>query len=319
MVKNLKNNNDNDNEIKYSIVIPVYNSSKSIEILTKKIISVFKKITTDYEIILIDDCSKDNSWKILKKLNSKNKKIKIIQLMKNFGQHNALMCGYNNAKGNYIISMDDDLQHPPEEIPRLIRKIKSNNYDAIIGKPKSKKHSLLKNLGSNILNNLYSIILNKPKNIKVGSFCIFSKFIIQKMITDKTPNPMTNALLFKNTNNVANLIIDHKKRKYGKTNYNLSRHIKIAYDLIINYSTIPLKIVSIIGIFFSLISFLGLIYIFYRALIGNIGLVGWASTILLVSFFGGMTLLSFGIVGEYLIRILQEASNQKQYITRKKK
>jgi len=317
MVKNLKNNIEE--KINYSIVIPVYNSAKSIGKLCGRIKKVFKNITDRYEIILVDDWSPDNSWNNLKRLNSEEGRIKIIQLMKNFGQHNALMCGFNYAKGKYIITMDDDLQHPPEEIPRFIKKIKTNDYDAVIGKAYSKKHSPFKNIGSNILNRLYSIVLKKPKNVRVGSFCIFTREIIDKMTSEKTPNPMTNALLFKNTSKVTNLIVKHNSRKFGKTNYNLSRHIKIAYDLLINYSTIPLKIVSIIGLIFSILSFLGLIHIIIRYIDGSIVLAGWASTITLVSFFGGMTLFSFGIVGEYLIRILQEASNQKQYKIREKR
>jgi polyisoprenyl-phosphate glycosyltransferase len=304
---------------KYSIIIPVYNSAKSLNELITRIHKVFLDITSNYEIILIDDCSTDSSWNIIKKLHQQDKKVKIIQLMKNFGQHNALMCGFNYAKGKYIITMDDDLQHPPEEIPKLIEAIKKySSYDVIIGKFVNKNHNILRNLLTKSANILNSYFYHKPTDLQMNSFRIIKSKIIKQLIRNKNPNPTIGPFLLATTLNIKNIILKHNSRKYGTTTYSLSRFIKIALDNILHNSTLPLRIVSLFGIIVSFISIaLGIYFLYLKIFLSN-PIAGWTSLVVLILFLSGITLLSLGFIGEYLIRIIQLISYQEQFLIRQK-
>lgn len=160
------------NNIDYSVVVPVYNSKNTLYELHERIKAVFKDITGNYEVILVDDCSIDSSWEKMKNLRKKDKRVKIIHLLRNFGQHNATMCGFNYCNGNYIITMDDDLQHPPEEIPKLIKKI-NEGYMVVYGEYKVKQHSKFENFLSKTFQILMHEILKIPKSIYISSFAIF--------------------------------------------------------------------------------------------------------------------------------------------------
>ena len=233
--------------------------------------------------------------------------------MRNFGQHNAIMCGLNHAQGNLIITMDDDLQNPPEEIPKLIHKIKQG-YDAVIGMPMIKRHFFLRNLGSYLIGKSFEQLFHKPTHIRMSSFRILRKSLVDAVIRVKTPHPMIDALILSNTTNIANVVVEHDIRKHGTSNYSLFRSTQLALDLLVNYSTIPLHIISINGFVFSVVGLLFGIYVVIGRITGIIGIVGWASTVALLSFFSGMILMSFGVVGEYLIRIIHEVSHFRQYV-----
>ena len=245
----------NDMKIpEYSIVIPVYNSESSLEELCYRINEVFIKLDESYEVIFVDDSSTDNSWNLLKILIEKYKRIKIIQLMKNFGQHNALICGFHHATGRYIITMDDDLQNPPEEIPKLINEIKKG-YDSVIGVQEVKQDTLFKNISSLFIRYLNTKIFNKPKDLKLSSFRIMTKAVTDEIKILKTPYPYISGMLLSLTRNIGNVTVIHDKRKYGQSQYNLNKLIKLAFNLIINYTSLPLKFLTTVGIIVSFISF----------------------------------------------------------------
>ncbi len=303
----------------YSIVIPVYNSEESLAELYERLTEVLKNEKLDYEIIFVDDDSVDNSWKILTDLRQKDKKVKIIQNTRNFGQHLALMCGFRHSKGNYIITMDDDLQHPPEEIPKLIHGIKENDYfDVVIGHPKRKRHKIFRNLLSNIANKLNSYFFNKPKNLRLGAFRIIKRNIIDIITDIHSPNFVVDPTLFVITKRIKNVEVKHEKRKYGKSQYNLGKLFRMGFDNISMNSTFPLKIVSIVGILSAFASFLYGFYIFLGWIFTEISVPGWTSIMLVVLFFFGITLISMGIIGEYLIRIVRATNQNHQYFIRKK-
>ncbi|TMV50797.1 glycosyltransferase family 2 protein [Paenibacillus mesophilus] len=300
-------------DINISIVVPVYNGAESLFELHQRIKIVLESLSLSYEIILINDNSKDNSLSVMKSLNQQDPRVKIISLMKNFGQHNAIMCGFNHAEGNYIVTMDDDLQNPPEEIPRLLAKVQEG-YDVVIGKPLEKKHAAYKNFGSFLIGKSFEKIFKKPKSLKMSSFRILHRSIVQNIIQSKTPNPMIDALILSNTLNIINVEVRHDERKFGNSGYSISKSVKLAFDLLINYSTIPLRFITLNGFFFAIIGLMVAIYVVLGKIFGTISITGWASTIALISIFSGLTLMSFGIVGEYLARIIGEVSSFKQYV-----
>jgi len=248
------NNNSNIELPEYSVVVPVYNSEASLDELCSRIHEVFVTLKENYEIILVDDSSTDNSWLVMKALRKRNRNIKIIQLMKNFGQHNALICGLHHVSGRYVITMDDDLQNPPEEIPKLIHEIKKG-YDSVIGALDEKHDRLLKKTGSFLIRYLNTTIFNKPKNIKLSSFRIMTKALTDEIKVLKTPYPYIAGMLLSLTANIANVTVKHEKRKYGRSTYGLNKLIKLAFNLIINYTAIPLRLLTSFGILISIISF----------------------------------------------------------------
>jgi polyisoprenyl-phosphate glycosyltransferase len=301
--------------INYSVVIPVYNSEKTLDELTSRIKNVFEKLNKEYEIILVDDCSRDSSWEIMQKLNRYNKNIKIIHLIKNFGQHNAIICGFRHSSGQYIITLDDDLQHPPEEIVRLIDK-SNEGYMVVYGKYIEKKHSIFENFFSNIFQYLIHVILKIPNNIYLSSFAIYDFKVTKNICSIKNSFPFLFALTIASapTDKITNVLVNHNERKVGKSNYGVIKYFKYSLNLIINYSSLPLELVGITGSIISILSIIFGIFIIARKILNpNYGLMGWNSLIVSITLLNGIILMSVAIIGEYLRRILTETSYGQQY------
>jgi glycosyltransferase involved in cell wall biosynthesis len=300
----------------YSIVIPVYNSEFTLNELHNRITKVFEKVTDNYEIIFVDDCSRDNSWNILKEIHSKDKRVKIIHLIKNFGQNNAIFCGLNHSCGKYVVTMDDDLQHPPEEIPKLIEKIKQG-YFVVYGRFPVKYHNKVENFLGRRTQYLNHKILGIPDDIFISSFVIYSSNVISNVKLLKISHIFLPAMIstIVPINKIFNVDVEHKARKIGASNYTLSKYISITLNLILNYSTVPLTFVGVFGGSVSIISFiLGFFIIVQKILDPAYGLAGWTSLMVMISFLCGIILISLAIVGEYLVRILAEISYAKPYI-----
>lgn len=300
-----------------SIIIPCYNSEKSLTDLVSQLKNELKDFTI--EIILINDASLDNTWSVIQKLQKKHKEVRGINLMKNFGQHSAIICGLNYTSGDYVITMDDDLQNPPEEILRMLEVLKQEEeIDAVIGIPKEPKKSFIKKIGSNLLNNLSSRILNKPKNLKMASFRAMRKTLVDEIKTNQTTNPAFGSLLLNYTRNIKNIEVKHDERKYGSSGYSLRKSIKLFLNNVLNYSTLPLRVVSNIGIASSITGFGLAIFYLVKYLIGKIAVPGWTSLIVIVLIFFGLILFALGIIGEYLIRIMSEVNHSRQYVIKNK-
>jgi polyisoprenyl-phosphate glycosyltransferase len=246
---------------KISVVVPVYNSSKTIEEVLRRIEAVFDRMTEkfNFEIILVDDCSFDNTAEICRKISLQKRYIKFLKLSKNFGQICALMAGFSVVKGDYIISLDDDLQTPPEEMERLIKKLKENNYDIVFADYAEKSHTKFRNLGSHLSDRMAEWLMEKPKDIYVSSFFIAKRFIIDEIIKYDKPYPYLTGLFFRTTKNVGSVIVKHEKRKEGKSGYNIKKLLSLFLDGLTNYSVKPLRISSFLGGIISLVSFIFII------------------------------------------------------------
>ncbi len=302
--------------IDFSIVIPVYNSENTLEELVQRISTVFAGISSSFEIIMIDDGSRDNSWNVMRRLRDVNKDIKIISLIRNFGQHNATLCGFRHAQGRYVIWMDDDLQNPPEEIPKLIKKMEQG-YSVVYGAYEQKKHGFMENLLSKVFQRLMQYVLSIPSSTVISNFVICTREVIQNAVTTRTAFPFLPALITRNvvTDEIANVEVKHVERQIGRSNYNVFRWLKLSLNLIINYSSLPLGIVAIVGIVVSCASLIyGLYLIVAYILDPSYGVVGWNSLMVATTLLGGLTLIAMSIVGEYLRRIIAEISYEQQYI-----
>lgn len=293
-----------------SIVLPCYKSDESLQIITEQINEIVSEYKYDLELILVNDSPHyHQTTKRIKELEIKYHFVKGVFLRKNQGQHMALIVGLSKVQGEYVITMDDDLQHPVNEIPSLLNEmVLHKNIDAIFAIPKysNKKHSLLRNLGSFFLNKIDTYFLNKPKGLVKSSFKIFTKDIAEIVLLNRNSTPSLSSLIIDNTSNIKNYTVNHNKREFGISNYNLSKLINLTLNNLIHYSSLPLKVVGIIGFLGFIFSIIFIMVILTQKLIFGLSFPGYASTVTLISFFGGLNLLALGIIGEYLIRIIKE-------------
>ncbi|MBN1225802.1 MAG: glycosyltransferase family 2 protein [Deltaproteobacteria bacterium] len=303
----------------FSIVIPVFHGAKTLPDLCNRIAKVFNNISQNYEIILVDDASTDDSWQVMQKLRKGDAKIKLIQQMRNFGQHQALLCGLRHSVGDFVITMDDDLQHLPEEIPKLITTIKADDSnDVVVGAYITKKHSWFRNLGTKLINDTTSHIFGKDPKLQLTSFRIIRRHIVDELNKNKSSSPRIGLILLTITKKISSVPVQHHTRLHGCSGYSFPRMVANTLDNILTYSSLPLRLVSYVGFASSFLSFLLGIYYVLKYFLKGIGVTGWTTTILLLLFCFGVLLFSMGIVGEYLIRIMREVTNQPQYIIRKK-
>ena len=224
-----------------SVVVPVYNGENSIGELGNRLIKVLTSITHEYEIIMVDDGSTDNSFSEMSKLHANCKAVNVICLAGNFGQQNAIMCGLRHTTGDFVITIDDDLQHPPEEIPKLLLKLEEG-FDVVYGIPAAKNQSIIRNLGTIVTDLFFRLVCLKPKAVKVGSFRGLKRQVVEKISTEKNRSFVyITAITLKHTKNIGNVTVEHANRQYGSSNYNLFKLINLFCKLFINYSGLPFK------------------------------------------------------------------------------
>ena len=285
----------------FSIVIPVFNSEKTLRALIERIRGVFEKeITPEFEIILIDDGSSDNSWLELVGLHNEDRRVKIIQHMRNYGQHNSLMCGFNHCSGDFVITMDDDLQNPPEEIPKLTRKI-MEGYDLVYGKYISKAHNSFRNSGSMLIQFFYKRIFSLPNELT--AFRIIRRQLVETILNHDKNYVFIDGLLAWNSRRIATVQVRHEMRAHGRSGYSLRKLITLSLNMLTNFSIFPLQIASFLGIMFSLVGFtLGAVFLI-KKLIFDVPVMGYTSIMVALTMFSGIQLLTLGLIGEYIGRI----------------
>ncbi len=298
-----------------SIVIPCYYSEKTISKVVEMTIAEFdKREDCQCEFVLVNDGSTDGTYGEIEKLGKKYAFVKGINLLRNFGQHNALMAGLHYATGQYILGMDDDMQTHPSQIFRLVDTI-MEGYDVVYGRYKKKKNSATKNLTSKLNEVSSRVLLGRPKNIVSSNFWIISKKIADEVIKYDGFNPYIDGIFYRITHNIGNVEVEHHKREVGTSNYTLMKLVRLwlAYW---NYSVIPLRISSIVGGAMAAVGFVAAIVVVIRKIFDPSMLMGWASTICIMTFSFGLVLLSLGIIGEYLGKIILTINHTPQFIVR---
>ncbi len=267
-----------------------------------------------YELILVNDGSPDNSWEALVELSKQQANIVAINLGKNYGQHNALVCGLSAVQGDFVVTMDDDLQHAPEEIPRLVSRL-NKEVDVVLASWKSKKHGKVQNAGSRFMTWLTNRIFASKKQLQFSAFRVIRRQVVDEMIQMHTQFPFIDGMIMQITDKIVNVEIEHQERKHGSSNYSYSKLVSLAFNLLINYSSIPIRVVSFAGVSVSILSFiLGLIYLIQKIIVGEAPL-GWTTLALMLSFYNGVLFLILAILGEYLSRILAELGRNRRAFT----
>lgn len=288
----------------FSVVIPVYNGAKTIERL---VLDIEKNLDSyNFEIILVNDGSQDDSSNICKSLSEEKANLKFINLRKNFGEFNAVICGLSFVKGKYGIIIDDDFQNPPSEILKLYHKAEKDKLDVVYSYYDSKKHHWFRNLGSRAVNFLTSYLLKKPKELYLSSFKLIHQDIISEIVKSRSPHPYIDGLIFQVTNNVGSQKVIHNSRDEGQSNYSLKKLISLTLTIIFGYSLLPLRLTffaGILSIIFALI---------YMLLYAFSVIPEWGSPI--VIFMCGVLMCSVSLVGEYIGNTFLMISGKPPYI-----
>jgi undecaprenyl-phosphate 4-deoxy-4-formamido-L-arabinose transferase len=298
-----------------SVVIPVYNSAATLPSLVRRLVAVLDGMNLRYEIIFVEDGGPDNSWEVLNHLHAEYPdRVVAIQLMRNFGQHNALMCGFRHSQGQFIITMDDDLQNPPEELPKLVNAIQEGGYDLVYGSYRSKQHDSWRNLGSLIVRLFYRIVFHSA--VMTTSFRIIRRELLDSIFSYTLNFTYVDGLLAWNTQRIGQVMVEHHPRAGGRSGYSLAKLLTLAFNLFTNFSLLPLQVVSAFGFLAAAGGFLTGAYYLILYLFSKIAVPGYASIIVAVLILGGAQLLALGIIGEYLGRLHLNVNRKPQYSER---
>lgn len=300
-----------------SVVIPVYNASGSLSELLRQLVGVLSKSESGYEIILVDDCSPDNSWQVIQELALLYPQIRGFQLMHNEGQATATLCGMARAAGEIVVTMDDDLQHPPDQLPRLLETLKAHpEIDCVLGYFEEKHHAFYRNVGSALIRKINAAAFGLPASVRSSAFRALRRPVLDAIVNQRTMSAAMPALLFGTTRRVMSIPVDHAPRHAGKSSYSFGKQLALALDNICNATMLPLRLVSVLGLLMCALSMVLVVFYLTRYFMGIIQVAGWATVVLLLTFFSGVTLLSLGVFGEYLVRVLREVRQRPMYVVR---
>lgn len=302
-------------ECDVSIVIPVYRSVAFLEQSVQQICTVMDARPESYELVLVEDGSPDGTWTVVKSLYATRPHIVTgVQLNRNFGQHNALMCGFRYSRGAIIVTMDDDLQNPASEIPILLDAIHSSEADLIYGVPALKQHAIGRNIGSYFINQFFQAVFKT--GVRVTSFRAIRRPLIGNILNYTLNFTYVDGLLGWHTQRTQSVVVHHVPRRTGKSGYSLGKLMLLAINLFTNFSVLPLQIASAIGLAFSAAGLGAGTYYLVRALTTSIPVPGYASIIVAVMVLGGIQLLAIGVIGEYIGRMHLNVNRKPQYSTR---
>lgn len=292
----------------FSVVIPVFNSEKSLEELHRRLAKTFGSMNKTFEIIFVDDASRDDSMVVLRSLYEANPgTVRVISLYRNRGQQVALMSGFGFCEGDVVITIDDDLQHSPEDIPALYE-VLQEGQDVVIGSYRQKAHGRVQNLGSRFVRGLNRRIFQTPRNLRLSSFRLLRKDVVRHLLSFRTSFPYISGMILSTTNRVANVQVNHEPRQHGRSGYTLPKLVKLSYNLLINYSSLPLRLIGYVGMLASVIAFVtGGAFVIRQVITGGAP-EGWTSLIVLLSFFNGVIFAMLYVMAEYVSRLLTEVA-----------
>jgi len=298
-----------------SIIIPVYNGASALPSLVGCLFQVLKTNAAQYELIFVNDGSRDNSWQVISNLCAQHEWIRGINLMRNYGQHNALLCGIREAEYDIIVTMDDDLQHPPEEIPKLLEKL-NEGYDVVYGTPQKEAHDLWRNVASKFTKWALQAAMGVHIARNVSAFRAFRTELRDAFTDYQSPFVSIDVLLTWGTTRFAAVPVRHEERKLGTSNYTFGKLMTHAFNMLTGFSTLPLQIASFMGFLFMGFGILIIIYILINLMIQGRVVPGFAFIAGIIAIFSGVQLFVLGIIGEYLGRIHFRTFNKPPYVIR---
>lgn len=301
-----------------SFVIPCYRSEHTLENVVAEIHKTLKDMEQyDYEIILVNDCSPDGTWAVIRRICQENNRIRGINFAKNFGQHAALMAGLRQSSGDYVVCLDDDGQTPADEVGKLLGKLEEG-YDAVYASYAHKQHSLFRNLGSKVNELMTRIMLEKPRQLYISSYFAVRRFVVEDMVRYENSYPYVIGLVLRATKNITNVEVSHRERQEGSSGYNLKKLLGLWFNGFTAFSVKPLRIATCIGCLSAAVGFLYGLYTIIKRMVNPQVPMGFSSTMAAIVFFGGMIMIMLGLIGEYIGRIYISLNNSPQYVIRER-
>jgi len=298
-----------------SVVIPVYNSAQSLVPLTEQLALTLPTLAQTYEVIFVEDGSCDNSWHVVDELTRRFAWARGIRLMRNYGQHNALLCGIRAAQHHVIVTMDDDLQHPPEEIHKLLEKL-AEGFDVVYGTPQQEQHGVTRNLASQGIKLAMQMAMGVDIARSVSAFRAFHTQLRDAFAHYDSPYVIIDVLLTWGTTRFAAVPVRHDSRSLGTSNYNFRKLMAHTLNMVTGFSTLPLRLASYLGFGFTLFGIGILIYVVGRYLVLGYSVQGFPFLASSIAIFSGVQLFALGIIGEYLARIHQRSMARPTYTVR---
>lgn len=301
-----------ENMIDLSVVIPVYRSQATLPELHRRLVAALEPMVPTFEILLVEDCGGDDSWRVINEIAAADPRVRGIKLARNFGQHNALLCGIRAAKGDLIITIDDDLQNPPEEIPKLLAKL-GEDYDVVYGSPANETHGFFRNQASRITKIALQGSMGVASASKVSAFRVFRTRLRDTFEAYRSPSVNIDVLLTWGTTRFASVDVRQDERTVGDSGYSLRKLIHHAINMMTGFSVLPLQIASLLGITFGTIGLLILLYVIGRYLVEGSAVPGFPFLASIIAIFSGVQLFALGIFGEYLARMHFRSMDRPPY------
>lgn len=299
-------------DLSFSVIVPVYNSEQIVSTTIDRIIAFFESKDWKFEVILVNDCSPDGSWEIISERAERDERLVAVNLIKNYGQHTANIVGFRYVTGDCAITMDDDLQNPPEEIEKLVTEY-LKGYDLVVGTFGEKKHASHRRLGSSMMQVLNKKIFKGPSDFRYTNFRLMSKSVVDRINKYKNHYPYTSGMAMMFSRRQTNVPVRHEARTVGKSNYNLRKLVHLAWSILFNYSNLPIRLLVAVGLVVSLGSFLIAFALVCKALLLGTSGTGWTSLMLVVSTSNAVLFLSISILGEYLAVISKQMRMERHF------
>ena len=298
-----------------SVVVPVYNSAATLAALVERLSAALQPLISEFEIVLVNDASRDHSWSVIEQLSRAEPRVRGIDLAKNQGQHNALLCGFRAARFDVIVTLDDDLQHRPEEIVRLLEKLE-DGYDVVYGARKAEGHGLLRNVASRITKIALQTAMGAETAETLSPFRALRTSVRDAFASYHGPYVNIDVLLTWGTSRFGAVSVTHAQREKGASNYTVRLLLRHALNMITGFSTMPLKMASLMGFVFTGFGMLVLAFVLVRYTISGGGTPGFPFLASIIAIFSGAQLFAIGMIGEYLARMHFRLMDQPAYVVR---
>jgi undecaprenyl-phosphate 4-deoxy-4-formamido-L-arabinose transferase len=295
-----------------SVVIPVYRSERTLPELHMRLARVLQSVTDRYEILFIEDCGGDKSWDVIEQLSTADAHVSGVQLSRNFGQHAATICGIIHARGDWILTLDDDLEHQPEFVPELLAKA-LEGYDLVYAIYPERTHTGWRNWTSAVGRWMFNVAIPNL-NYQYSSFRLIRRGTAKALAEFDSPFPFVDGYLAWVTNRYGVVEVDHGQRLHGRSNYDLRKLLKHTINIFVTFSDLPLRFATWIGLSAFFVGGVWLLVIVLRSLLGGISVSGYASVMAGIIAFGGLQLLILGIFGEYLGRMNFKSSKKPLFL-----